>query len=41
MSWIRGAVMYACFLPLLFALTKQPAAAPRETAAAAEATFAG
>ena len=33
LSWIRGAVMYASFLPLLIALTKQ-AGVPPETAAA-------
>ncbi|MBV9928925.1 MAG: hypothetical protein JOZ96_28190 [Acidobacteria bacterium] len=39
LSWLRGATMYACFLPLLFALTK-PAVLPLK-AAKAEATFAG
>jgi hypothetical protein len=34
LSWVRGAMMYASFLPLLFALAKQ-APVPRETAAAA------
>jgi hypothetical protein len=34
LSWARGAVMYASFLPLLVALTKQ-ARVPQETAAAA------
>ncbi|HEX8150077.1 MAG TPA: hypothetical protein VF591_23035 [Pyrinomonadaceae bacterium] len=34
LSWARGAVMYASFLPLLFALTR-PAGAPRGEAAGA------
>lgn len=34
LSWVRGALMYASFLPLLFALTK-PAGVPREAATAA------
>jgi hypothetical protein len=35
LSWTRGTLMYAAFLPLLFALTK-PAVAPREAAATVE-----
>ena len=34
LSWVRGATMYASFLPLLIALTK-PAGVPREAGAAA------
>jgi hypothetical protein len=37
LSWTRGAFMYAAFLPLLFALTKQAAVAPRETETATAA----
>lgn len=36
LSWVRGATMYAAFLPLLIALTKQ-SPTPRETPAASAA----
>ena len=39
LSWVRGATMYAAFLPLLVALTKQ-APAPREAAEEAPAAAA-
>jgi hypothetical protein len=37
LSWLRGAVMYASFLPLLFALTKQAGVAREKAAEAAAA----